>query len=198
MSDGYMIENAARKIIVRLYRNDNLDKATLAGLRGAETITSPRAQVAWPLIMKYLPPNFLGKTDKPSPGEVAVYAAIRFYAIFQQGKDDFACGNVDQNSGVSLFTALADLRSNAELKTALDNRVRSLLITTDVTSVINSLTHLIKILKGKDRSKKIDYPLLAKNLYKFQMNSYLAEEVCFSWGKQYFKVANSNKEIEGE
>lgn len=184
------------RIIERLYNNGDLDKATLAGLRGAVTITSPKAQKVWPVIMNYLPKEYLSKNGKPTTGEIAVYAAVRFYAIFQQGQDRFVYEvSGEQAEGENLFTALAALRKVEEIKKPLDHRVQALLATTNIDSVINSLTHLVEILKGKDKTKKIDYPQLAQNLYKFQMNYHCANEVRLAWGEQYFGLNNEGKQL---
>lgn len=194
MAYSYVIKEVTNKIIVRLYNNGDPDKATLATLRGASKITSPKAQQAWPVIMNHLPKEYLSKNGKPTEGEVAVYAAIRFYAIFQQGRDEFVSVNLENTStGVGLFKALARLRGNEELKQALDRRVQALLATTNIDSVLNSLVHLVEILKSSSSNVVIDFPLLAQNLYKFQRNYHCANEVRLAWGEEYF--GQNNKEL---
>ncbi|WEV36924.1 type I-E CRISPR-associated protein Cse2/CasB [Lactobacillus sp. ESL0677] len=274
MEYDYAIRKITAKIIDRLYDNGNLDKAALASLRSAATITSQRAQSVWPLLMKYLPEQFLSKNGEPTIGEIAVFAAIRLYAIQQQGKDELVCGDstkkeivevnsislctainrlkankeikvlldqrirltsttdninsvtncltrlvkilktdkqnaaklvsgdatknkVEEADGVSLFTALAKLRASEDIRVALDRRIQPLLATNNIASVINSLTHLVEILKATEQPLKIDYPLLAQDLYDFQTNYHRAGKVRLSWGEQYFEVNNSNN-IKGE
>ncbi|MDF7668686.1 type I-E CRISPR-associated protein Cse2/CasB [Lactobacillus sp. ESL0703] len=274
MEYDYAIRKVTAKIIDELYDDGNLDRAALASLRSAATITSQRAQNVLPLLMKHLPEQFLSKNGEPTNGEIAVFAAVRFYAIHQQGRDESVYGDsrkkiveidsvnlvdaitrlrVNENirkpidrriklapatasvsgvigsltdlikkletdkesagklvsgdsaenkikkaDGVSLFSALAKLRADEDVKAALDRRIQPLLATNNINSVINSLTHLVEILKATNQTSKIDYPLLAQDLYDFQKNYHSAGKVRLSWGEQYFKVANSNKEIEGE
>ncbi|WEV38622.1 type I-E CRISPR-associated protein Cse2/CasB [Lactobacillus sp. ESL0680] len=203
MEYDYAIRKVTAKIIDELYDDGNLDRAALASLRSAATITSQRAQNVLPLLMKHLPEQFLSKNGEPTSGEIAVFAAVRFYAIHQQGRDESVYGDSAENKikkadGVSLFSALAKLRADEDVKVALARRIQPLLATNNINSVINSLTHLVEILKASNQTSKIDYPLLAQDLYDFQKNYHSAGKVRLSWGEQYFKVANSNKEIEGE
>ena len=46
------VKKAAGQIIRTLYRNGNPDKAVLASLRNAPTITSHRAEMVWPVTME--------------------------------------------------------------------------------------------------------------------------------------------------
>ncbi|RMC41964.1 type I-E CRISPR-associated protein Cse2/CasB [Lactobacillus sp. ESL0236] len=196
MADDYKIKAVTNKIIERLYNNGDLDKATLAALRGASKLTSPKAQKAWPIIMDYLPHKYLSQNGKPTAGEVAVYADIRFYAIFQQGQDKFVSVKEENSSaGVSFFTALAKLRQDEKVKQALDRRVQVLLATTNIDSVLNSLVHLVEILKSNDnKTLEIDFPMLAQDLYKFQWNYHCANEVRLAWGEEYFGHNNDLSE----
>lgn len=194
MADDYKIKAVTNKIIERLYNNGNLDKATLAALRGTSQFTSPKAQKAWPIIINYLPNSYLSKNGNPTAAETAIYATIRFYAIFQQGQDKFVSVNKENSqTGVSFFRALARLRQDEKLKQALDRRVQALLATTNVNSVINSLVHLVEILKSNDnKALEIDFPLLAQDLYKFQWNYHCANEVRLAWGEDYFNQNDIN------
>ncbi|MFM9745462.1 type I-E CRISPR-associated protein Cse2/CasB, partial [Streptomyces brasiliscabiei] len=96
------------------------------------------------------------------------------YAMFQQGSDAFVFGRIPykkedqlneneqvEEKGVSLFTALKQIKDNDDkIKTALDRRVTALLATTNAASAINSINHLVNILKGKNLVKKVDFAQL--------------------------------------
>lgn len=195
------IDGITFKIIQTLYGNGNPDKAVLASVRSASSITSQRAQKVWPILMANLPSDLLSKSGRPTRAETAIYSAIRLYAIHQQGKDSIVCGNsltIDPKDGVTLFEALANLRRNADIRVALDRRIQPLLETTNIDSVINSITHLVAILKANNGTQKIDYPRLAKDLYWFQSNFKRANEVRLLWGQQYFRVTKQTTKIEGK
>lgn len=197
----YEIESATAKIINTLYRDGNPNKAVLASLRSAATMTSQRGQAVWPIMMANLDQKYLSRTGVPTRAENAVYAAIRFYAIHQQGKESqsvYGPANGEQAEGVQLFTALANLRKREEVRVALDRRVQPLLATTNADSVINSLSHLVQILKADNWQQKIDYARLAQDLYGLQANYEQATRVRLRWGQQYFWVGQTDTKSEGD
>lgn len=196
------VKRTTDRIIRTLYRDGSPDKAVLASLRNAPTITSHRAEVVWPVIMANLDEDQLShaKDGAPTPEEVAVYTAIRFYAIHQQGNNDsfvYASAFGDESEGETLFGALGKLRGNEDLRVATDRRVQPLLATTNVSSVINSLSHLVSILKSHSKAQQIDYALLAQDLYGLQRSYEQASRVRLRWGQQYYSVKQSKKS-EGE
>jgi len=193
------IKEITSRIILGLYRKGHPDKAVLASLRNAPTITSPRAQQVWPILMANLDQNQLSRDGVPTREEVAVYTAIRFYAIHQQGREPevYAPSKGEDAKGTPFFTALAKLRGNEELRTAMDRRVQPLLATTNAAGVINGLTHLVSILKANSPAVKIDYAWLAQNLYGLQGSYEQANRVRLRWGQQYFWVKQADKN-EGE
>lgn len=195
------IEKVTDGVIWSLWRDGNPDKAVLSSARGAASLVSRKAQSVWPVMMANLDEEMLSHDGRPTYAEVAVYAAIRFYAIHQQGQAHFVYGSVhgdDENKGIGLFRALAQLRSQPDRRDALDRRVKALLSTSNVTSMIQSLSHLISILKAANPTVKIDYALLAQDLYDAQFGINVANQVHLRWGQQYYWSVKSEKAIEGE
>lgn len=194
------VKGVTSRIIKALYGNGNLDKAVLASIRSAATITSPRAQKVWPVLMANLDEDMLSKTGAPTYAENAIYTAIRLYAVCQQGKTEFMCGSVNNEEapGRTLFGALADLRKREDIRVALDRRVQALLETTNISGVINAITHLVEILKSHNVSEKIDFPLLAEELYWFQFSFEQANQVRLFWGQQYFRSTGNLVNSEGK
>ncbi|MFC6261439.1 type I-E CRISPR-associated protein Cse2/CasB [Levilactobacillus fujinensis] len=195
------VKKATSRIINTLYRDGNPDKAVLAGLRNAPTITSHRAEMVWPVIMTNLDKNQLShaKDGTPTSEEVAVYTAIRFYAIHQQGNNDslvYASVHSENPKGETFFGALGKLRGNEDLRVAMDRRVQPLLATTNVSGVINSLSHLVSILKSHSSAQRIDYALLAQDLYGLQRSYEQASRVRLRWGQQYYSVKQAKSEGE--
>lgn len=190
------------RIIRQLYGNGNINKAVLASARHGASMLSPQAQAVWPVMMAALPEPMLSRNGEPTYAETATYAAIRLYAIHQQGIEKVCVyepfRGYNNEGGTRLFSALADLQQNKKTKATLDRRVQALLATTNVDSVINSLTHLVAILKAKNRECQIDYALLAEELFKFQMNYDLANRVRLNWGRQYFYSVNKVSAIQNK
>lgn len=192
------------KIINQLYGKDNPDKGALANLRRTISVTDKGAEKIWPLIFQAADnvykdeksrEQIFSSTDVPNEFEIAVYTALHCYAMFQQGNDDLVFGqiagnnekNQSEENGVSLFTALKQIKdSDEKVKTALDRRVTALLATTNTASAVNSINHLVNILKGKKLVKKVDFAQLATDLYNFQTNPQRAREVALKWGRDYY------------
>ena len=189
------------RVIRSLWRNGNPDKAVLSSARGAATLVSRQAQSVWPVMLASLDEDMLSQDGRPTYAETAVYAAIRFYAIHQQGQAQFVYESVyedDKEKGVSLFKALARLRSQPDRQDALDRRVKALLATSNVTSMIQSLSHLISLLKAANPTIKIDYALLAQDLYDAQFGVSAANQVHLRWGQQYYWDIQTEKLAEGK
>jgi len=194
------IRETTGRIITDLYGYGHSNKAVLASLRHATSITSQQAQPVWPVLIANLEEHQLSISGVPTQAEVAVYSAVRLYAIHQQGVNDHCvyASAGDEAKGMQLFSALANQRSHEDTRVALDRRVRMLLATTNVNSIINSLSHMVSILKASDAKLKIDYSLLALDLYGLQLNHEHANKVRLRWGEQYYWVKKVDTKTEGE
>ncbi|WP_125573784.1 type I-E CRISPR-associated protein Cse2/CasB [Levilactobacillus huananensis] len=190
------LKQIAGRIIHAIYRDGAVDKAVLANLRNAPTVASQRSQKVWPILMANLSEQQLSKNGVPTREEVAVYTAIRFYAIYQQGNQTmcvYAPARGTDAKGQMLFGALGNLRGNDDLRVAMDRRVQPLLATTNVAGVINELSHLISILKSHGNNQQIDFAQLAQDLYWLQVSYEQASRVRLLWGQQYFRQADKAK-----
>ena len=192
MADEVLKKSTAR-ILPQLYGN----KAVLANLREAVNINDKRAQAVWPFMFtemdtKYLSRNFEGK---PTNAENAIYAALRCYAIHQQGIDECVYAPVNGDSdGLPLFKALAYLRADESMRVALDRRVQSLFSSRQPASVTRGITQLVRILKSNNRNLKIDYSQLAQDLYYFESSFQSAGQICLKWGQQYYREIVKEKD----
>lgn len=197
------VKEVTSRIIHALYRDGTPDKAILSSLRNAPTIVSHGAENVWPILMANLDENQLSHDEDgtPTPEEVAVYTAIRFYAIQQQGNRDsfvYASAGSRDAKGKTLFGALSTLRGNEESHvSSTTHRVQVLLATTSVAGVINGLSHLISILKSHNGAQKIDYAWLAQDLYALQCGYDQASRVRLRWGQQFY-AGKQETESEGE
>ncbi len=197
------IADKTKRIIRKLYGNGTPDKAVLASLRTAETITSLRAKDVWPLLFSELEEKDLSKDPKGTPirAEVAIYTALRCYALAQQGVEQSAYapawnGKKDTDKkaeGTTLFQALSQMRLNAKNSGALDRRVHTLLATRNTSSVIRSITQLVQIMKSQYGDIKVDYAQLAQDLYYFTLSYEAANHIRLKWGQQYYWQSASAK-----
>ncbi|GAT18382.1 hypothetical protein IWT5_00656 [Secundilactobacillus silagincola] len=187
---------ATIKIINALYNENNVDKATLSSLRGAPTIVSQRAETVWPIMLPYMAEDLLSPNGRPSWGENAVYTATRLFALYQQGNDQLVYAPYDKEkseSGKNFFSALAVLRRNPDSRDALDRRAQALFGSSNFGSVVHSLTQLASILKSNKLGIKIDFPVLAQNLFDFQTSFENASTVKLLWGQEYYADIHETK-----
>ena len=70
--------------------------------------------------------------------------------------------------------------------------------TSNVASMIQSLSHLVSILKATNPTIRIDYALLAQDLYDAQFGVDVANQVHLRWGQQYYWSTKNQKTTEGE
>lgn len=191
------IENITQNIIEQLYNHGEINKAALSSLRKSTSITSKQATSIWPILLANMDKDDLSNNGYPTHAEIAIFTAVRCYAIFQQGNDQNVFASSENSSdrkdvGLTLFQALAKLRQDETIQKALDRRVQSLLASNEVNNIIESLIHLLEILKSHYKYLKIDYAVLAQDLFRFQFNTDSAREVSLMWGEQYFHVDKKN------
>lgn len=182
------VASSISQIILALYNNGNINKAALANLRASNSLDSKHMTSVWPVFFKYINKEDLSRGYKPSYTEIAVYTAVKCFAIYQQGNDNCTYGTAygPDAKGFSFFKALANLRKDEHIREGLDRRVQALLSASSVESAINGIIHVLQILKSHDKCLKIDFAQLGQDLYHFQFDSSAARETCLKWGEEYF------------
>ncbi len=191
------ISKTVAKIIHQLYNNGDLDKGTLAKLRTANSLLSRDATSVWPLIFEYIEDKQdLSQTGEPTFAENAIFAALRAYAIYQQGTEESVFKHSDDwRENSSLFQAFGQLRSDPDFTDSLDKRVSNVLTSLNFQSAENSITQLVRILKSKGQGGQIDFAQLGEDLYRFQFSSESARQVTLKWGQDYYwKNLKDNQE----
>ncbi|MFB9768757.1 type I-E CRISPR-associated protein Cse2/CasB [Lactiplantibacillus modestisalitolerans] len=203
------IASSTKQIILKLYNGGHINKGVLAGVRTASAMTSPRAQVVWPVMMASMPSRMLSHSGQPTKEETAIYAAVRLYALHQQSTERCVYGpsprykgqlaDADQAlpAGKPLFDVLAGMRLDPAYQVALDRRVQSILTLTNIAAIIDAVSHLIGMLKSRVGDARVDYAQLAQDFYQIQLGYTQANRVRLRWGQQYFYV-NKNKQSKGE
>ncbi|WP_225047267.1 type I-E CRISPR-associated protein Cse2/CasB [Lacticaseibacillus kribbianus] len=177
--------------------------AILSALRGASSLASPRAQAVWPLMLGRMPAALLSRTGEPTRSEVAIFTALRLYALAQQGRTTGGYVPVARGSqtaeteaapsGVTLFTALRKAKGTLPSAEALDRRVQAVLGATSFAAVQDGLTHLVTILKATKAMPAIDYAQLAGDLASFQISFEQASRVRLRWGQDYYHTSETIK-----
>lgn len=195
------IRRETAQIILQIWANGAPNKAILAALRNSNSILNQNATVVWPILLSNMEKDDLSRNGIPTYAEKAVYAALRCYAIYQQGNTGhlvYASVKDEDMNGKELFSALTGLRKDADMQKALDRRVQAVLGNSNADSAINAIYHLVAILKSKAPQEVVDFAQLGQDFYYMQLNRELARQICLKWGQQYYRVFNNTDKIEKE
>lgn len=195
---NHRIAKATSKMIMQLYNNGNPNNAVLASLRTSQSVDDHNATDVWPVMFSNLESSDLSKNGLPTYAEIAVYTALRCFAIYQQGHGQTCmyASSLSDGGGQTLFKALAKLRQGGNLSDSLDKRIQNVLATNNLQMTINIVVQLISILKQQDSVMKIDFARLAQDLFYFQISPDSARRVHLMWGQEYFAqepVVNKEK-----
>lgn len=123
--------------------------------------------------------------------EKAVHLALTLYAAHQQGK-----GGVSMNkSGPSLGAAVGALHAGYGSEQAVKRRFDQVATATGWTELTHHARGIIQLLKAKDIP--LDYPLLAHDLYVFQLPEG-AGRVRLRWGEDFYRIQHNNRKDSAE
>lgn len=193
-SKSYRIQMIANQIIETLWNDGQPNRAALSGLRNAKTIGDHQAVPALPILLGYMPKDELSQTGKPTRGEIAVFTAVKAYALYQQGKSG---GILNKDSGTPVISALSKLKANdPTLQKPLDRRMENLLSTTQLGSIQNQLLRIVLILRNRGDDQPLAFSQLARDLYDFQthVGAYNgAQHVILRWSQQYYAIHQSRE-----
>lgn len=139
----------------------------------------------WGLLFEGCPEELLSGNGEPTRGEWAVATALTMYALHQQGHDPVK-ENMNQE-GRSIGTAvrlLAPLSEDPNLE-RVRKRFNVFATSADMRECAHHLRGLIQLLRAENI--KLDYPLLASDLYYFQTQEG-AKRVKLSWGQDFYRI----------
>ena len=184
--DADIVYRYTKSKIKNLCRGDKKD--VLARLRhgaGKEPGADPRL---WDVIFNGMPQELAGYGTVPSKAERAIYGALTQFALHQQGKDPSKdCVSCDN---VSLGKAAAALIKNDSDRARVTARFNTV-VSGNADSVFTKIRGFIQLLKSKNA--KLDYAMLAKDLYLYQFDN---ERVKLKWGRDMYTAMNKKKEAD--
>ena len=167
--------------------NKGYDKATFAHLRNGVRKAPGEDRNLWYMLFNELPEEFLNNDGKPTKAEWAIYISLTMFALHQQSNNE----NVHQ-SGINLGEAVFKLmneKTDSEYKRVM-RRFEPLTEANSIYDFSYALSSLIKMMK--DKGIKLDYVMLAKDIYDFQFSEG-KQDVVYRWGKGFHKKYNITK-----
>ena len=189
--DAKQVSAFVKHKIIKLKENQNdaATRAMLAKLRRGIGKTPGSMPELWEVTMEGMPEALYRKGGEPTRGEWAVHTALTLYALHQQGKD--LQKKWMHQDDVTLGTALRKLINNDEEQ---EKRVKRRFDTAATSESLPEFAHhlrgVIQILKTQDIP--LDYALLAKDLYWFQVQE-ARDGIKLNWGRDFYKVHNGEK-----
>lgn len=182
--DKPSVSSVTAKIIYRI--SNSLDtsssKKILADLRNSLGKPLSTTIEIWPLLFEYMPKKFLSRTGKTTAEELAILTTLQFYAIHQQGKSENVNLREEEAYYKNIGYSLSFLRTEDDAVSA-DRRFNAMITSTNFDELVHHLRQMIKLLKSKTITK-INYPLLANDLYWF-IRGY-EENTRLSWARKYY------------
>ena len=165
-------------------------KATLAKLRRGIGKMPGSMPELWDVTLNGLPETLQGKGDSPTQGEWAVYIALTFYALHQQGKNiknQCMCREKE-----SLGVAVRKLVKSDEDEKRIKRRFDTVVTSDSMEELSHHLRGLIQLLKSENIA--LDYPALAEDLYRFQFSE-ARDSVRLKWGRDFYRIQNSEEKM---
>ena len=136
-----------------------------------------------------LPEILVGKDEKPSYGEWAVYTTLTLFALHQQGKDlKSQCMNQE---GMFLGKAVRTLIQTSEDENRVKRRFDAAATSNSMEEIAHHLRGLIQLLKSENIP--LDYPKLTEDLYRFQFPE-ARDNVRLMWGREFYSMQAKSKE----
>lgn len=159
--------------------------AALARLRRAVTSVPGSDPDAWQHTIGILPVGLLGRTDLPSPSELAAHNAMTLYAIHQQGRAE----PMHDGSGRTVGHAAASLKRHVERTgsgstDAVQRRFMTLATAQGPAEVAHHLRSLVTQLRSA--AIALDYGRLAGDLFYLQ-DPRREAGVRLAWGRDLYR-----------
>ncbi len=175
---------------------DNQRRAELAQLRRGIGYAPGEIPELWGSFLTEMPDEFQGKKTA-SHEEWAIYLALTYYALHQQGND--ASMNRDGCGLGRAVRELAEKNTGAQdwEESGVLRRFNALATAKDIHEISHHLRGLIQLLRSaKGGGVPLDYPLLAAELYGLQCDvpglEYISADIKLRWGQDLYRNKNND------
>lgn len=164
-------------------------KAALANLRRGILHKPGEMPSLWHEIFSGMPESlFVSTCDEPLHAEWAIYTALTFFAMHQQGQTTSV--NV---KGISFGEAMSNLYTDYKELLRIEKRFAACATSSDVIELSRHMASIIQLLKAS--GNKLDYVRLALDIYDFSWGNNSRSRVLLKWGTDFYKKIR-NPEIE--
>lgn len=162
--------------------NEAAVRAKLANLRRGVGKAPGSMPELWDITLEGLPEAFYSRDGTPTRAEWAVYTALTFFALHQQGSD---IRQRPMNAkGISPGIAMRKLVHTDEDEMRVKRRFDAVITAESITEVAYHFRGLVQLLKSENIP--LDYPALAADLYFFQFDG-ARDKVRLRWGQDFYR-----------
>lgn len=191
------VYNAIKKNIYVLSNINDVSyvKTQLAILR--KSVGNKKIADVLPIIIQYIPDEYIGQKADLSDGEQAILNAMQLYAIVNQGNIENLKVVEHRNPWENMGTSLSVLRNSngSSDKAALDKRFNIMITSETYDEFLYHLRQMIRIIKSK-KQIYIDFPKLGEDLFAFLKGK--EDDVRISWSRQYYLVRDIVENRKGD
>lgn len=156
-------------------------QAQMARLRRCQVGAVGANPEVWQITLGDLPDDLAGRSDSPSPAEMAIHASLVLYARHQQSQREPM-----HVTGVGLGTAVQQLararaQGDSEFEPSVINKFHQVALAPEWEGRMHHLTGLVTLMKGEAIS--LDYGLLAADLWRLADPRQDPGTVLTRWGR---------------
>lgn len=170
-------------------------KAKLAILRNSIGGKTDAFVDVWPILIKYIPDEYIGKNAEFTDGEKAILHTMQLYSLVKQGNSENLKAVNREKPWENIGTSFSELRNqNGDAdKVSIDKRFNIMATSETYDEFFYHLRQMIRLLKSKAKVQVgIDFPKLGHDLFMFLKGN--EDEIRISWLRQYYRVKNINEE----
>lgn len=195
-NNGY-VYSAIKSIIYELVnsKDNSYIKAKLANFRNSIGRESNLPIDIWPILVKHIPNEYIGKNSELTAGEQAILHTMQLYALYNQGNSESFLIFENDSSWENMGTSFAELRNKKENseKVAIDRRFNIMVTSETYNEFLYHLRQMIRLLKTKINSQvDIDFPKLGQDLFIFIKGK--EESIRIQWSREYYRNRYVGKE----
>ena len=157
-------------------------KAMLANLRRGAGKTPGELPELWGIFLNGIPGEMLSRNGEPTKEEWAIYISLTLYALHQQGNSESI-----HKDGIGFGKAAAMLmneQTDKERERVL-RRFGPAVTANDMYELSHHMRCLIELMRNK--GIKLDYAMLAKDIYDFQFSEG-KKKVQLRWGQDFYYI----------
>ena len=166
-------------------------KAKLAELRNSLGRPLDQSLSAIQIVFERMPEEFAGYGDKLSWEEQAIVTTVQLYAVLQQANGQSVDFNGRDNAWNNIGDSFSALRT-IDASASTDHRFNAMITSQSFEELVIHLRHLIKLLKSKSKESKINFSMLAGDLYSF-LSGY-EDSVRLNWSRAYYSQRQTNED----